>query len=290
MTSVYFPTQDVGFVVGEANSIYKTTNAGADWVDISINNSYTLESVFFKDSNTGFAAGNDYDGSMIMKTTDGGNTWDYVWTNNDNSNGYYLKSIRFINDNIGYVSAGHGHNVGVLKTTDGGLTWFFLGVLGYSALGDAFFTDDNTVHYVGQDGSYLKSTDGGFYWTSLSSGTSQYLSKIFFVDGNNGYAVGGAGSIIKLTSGSGLGIEEANLQLSDFELSPNPAEDVFTITNKGKIIKDIKISIFNMSGQQLLLDQFQHQININIANFNKGLYLVKIQSNDFVETKKLVVK
>lgn len=296
LTSIYFPTQDVGFVVGAANSIYKTIDAGAHWVDISINNNYKLESVFFKDSNTGFAVGNDYyDGSMIMKTTDGGTTWDYVWTSNDISNQFNLRYIHFINDNNGYVFTGresswYGSQVGLLKTSDGGSTWQFFDI-GYGAyLGDAFFTDVNTGYFVSEYGGYYKTTDGGMNWASLPSGTSKDFNKIFFVDENTGYAVGMSGTIVKLKGGSGLGIEEGNLQSSNFELLPNPAKYVLSITDKRRIIEDAKVSIFNMCGENLFLGQFKYQIKINVDNFKKGLYLVKIQSKDYFETKKLVVQ
>ena len=69
---------------------------------------YTLTSVFFTDSNTGYIAGNE----AIFKTIDGGETW------NESFDGGF-NSIFFADSITGYaVKAGT-----IIKTIDGGASW-----------------------------------------------------------------------------------------------------------------------------------------------------------------------
>ena len=78
--SVYFTSKDTGFITGN-DGIYTTSNAGLNWTLIgtyiaSIGNvtanMVTMNSIFFIDANTGYAAGIT---GHILKTTDKGATW-----------------------------------------------------------------------------------------------------------------------------------------------------------------------------------------------------------------------
>ncbi|NIV10274.1 MAG: glycosyl hydrolase, partial [Aliifodinibius sp.] len=74
-----------------------------------------MRSVYFLDTMTGWAAG---DGGHILKTTDGGATWNIL------SNGIIdmVMSISFVNSNIGWAIGSSGApSYMILKTTDGGL-------------------------------------------------------------------------------------------------------------------------------------------------------------------------
>lgn len=73
-----FPSNDVGYVVGEYGSVYKTTDGGINWVNCRAGNSLfanpnkLLRDIAFVDENTGFLVGT---GSLVLRTTDGGKTW-----------------------------------------------------------------------------------------------------------------------------------------------------------------------------------------------------------------------
>lgn len=55
---------------------------------------------------------------------------------------------------------------------------------------------------------------------------------------------------------------------------------------------ETRISIINISGQQLMQASFynQKQFDMDVSMLSKGIYLVKIQTNDGIETKKLVIQ
>ncbi len=67
-----FPEPTTGWVVGQAGTILKTTNAGSLWSAQVSNTTNFLYSVFFIDANTGWAVGQN---GTIRKTTNAGGDW-----------------------------------------------------------------------------------------------------------------------------------------------------------------------------------------------------------------------
>lgn len=73
-SSIYFPTVDTGFITGSDyvygdGAISKTTDGGLTWTGNPIGTSTALNSVFFTDTETGWAVGGN---GTILKTTNGG--------------------------------------------------------------------------------------------------------------------------------------------------------------------------------------------------------------------------
>ena len=71
-TSIFFPSQDTGYVVGTSyngGKIMKTYDSGNNWTDQSSGTIYGLTSVYFTDNNTGYTVGGN---GTILKTTNGG--------------------------------------------------------------------------------------------------------------------------------------------------------------------------------------------------------------------------
>lgn len=106
--SIFFMDINTGIVIGQ--KIYRTTDAGNNWNEITTSVSIFSTELYFPSQNTGYCSGF---GGTIIKTTDAGLTW-FRQTTGTSS---HLESIYFINDNTGYAC---GQNGKVLKTTDGG--------------------------------------------------------------------------------------------------------------------------------------------------------------------------
>jgi photosystem II stability/assembly factor-like uncharacterized protein len=155
-----------------------------------------LYSVFFTDSNNGYAVG---DLGTIIKTTDGGTTWTIYYS------GYAtcLLSIFFTDNDTGYI-AGQDLNTGndlILKTTDAGSTWnTVLSGTGYGVY-SIFFPTDNVGYGVGMFGEIVKTTDAGITWTHQNSGITDDLQCVYFTDQNNGYIGSELGIILKTNNG-----------------------------------------------------------------------------------------
>jgi M6 family metalloprotease-like protein len=97
---IYFPVlrnwnyvvsvSDTGFAVGESRTILKTEDAGRSWTVVDSGGAYALHAVYFAVYDTGSGYGKERDtvvsdtgiavgeSGTILRTTDGGDTWDSV--------------------------------------------------------------------------------------------------------------------------------------------------------------------------------------------------------------------
>ncbi|MEJ2507086.1 MAG: YCF48-related protein, partial [Ignavibacteriaceae bacterium] len=70
--SVNFIDESIGWIVGDNNTILKTTDGGETWITLTTGTEgYRNYSCYFTDINNGYVVGN----SRIRKTTDGGISW-----------------------------------------------------------------------------------------------------------------------------------------------------------------------------------------------------------------------
>jgi photosystem II stability/assembly factor-like uncharacterized protein len=192
-----------------------------------------LCSVYFTDANAGYAVGT---GGTILKTTDGGTTWNPLASGTTAS----LNSVCFTDANTGYVAGGTDslNFATILKTTDGGSTWLPLssGMTG-AGICSVYFTDSNTGFAVGgflsfpaDYGFILKTTDGGVTWT-YTAYAEWTLHSICFSAPNTGFAVGDYGTMLKTTDGG------TNWSVIDLGVGVAYCESMcFTDSNTGYIV------------------------------------------------------
>ena len=118
---VYFTSETTGFAAAN-RIIYKTTNAGSNWLLLPNfpSNVFTasLNSLTFTNDVTGFAGGYP---CRIVKTTDAGDNWYVVNRTGLADTIGTVNKIFFINQTTGWAVTNRG---GILKTTDGGDNWF----------------------------------------------------------------------------------------------------------------------------------------------------------------------
>jgi len=121
--------------------IWRTTDDGATWSNTYSSENYFITSVWFTDSNNGWAAGY-YDQTglgkfpVINHTSDGGQTWTNVYMNQDPGDikGEALIDIRFRNAQQGFALSTYSQSI---ITSDGGVTWSFT----HDDNGDAMIPD-----------------------------------------------------------------------------------------------------------------------------------------------------
>ncbi|MCX6162211.1 MAG: hypothetical protein NTV87_12870 [Ignavibacteriae bacterium] len=114
----FFINSSTGYGFG-GGSVLKTTNAGENWVSLTLI-PYTITNGYFINESTGWAAGyvNGNQGK-ILKTTNGGLNWVEQNTGLPLSSPLYCTA--FIDENTGIV-VGNGNNT-VARTTNGGQNW-----------------------------------------------------------------------------------------------------------------------------------------------------------------------
>ena len=98
--------------------ILKSTDFGANWNFLNL--TFPMQDVHFTDPKTGFISGTyrdlHYYGGFLMKTEDGGQSWEL-----ENNPGFVPARIYFLNDSLGYITDSWGWYV--YATSDGGENW-----------------------------------------------------------------------------------------------------------------------------------------------------------------------
>jgi len=195
LRSVYFPSEDVGYTVGQFGVIFKTSDSGESWVEQTSGVGTSLNSVFFTDDSTGYAVG---DVGVILKTIDGGDNW-IPQVSNTTEN---LRAVQFLSGSLGYIgkTVSGSDRAAVLKTINGGGEWI--------KLNNGIFSDFYTIYFtsalvgygggttpVGGSTYLLKTISGDSVWTNQESNMSGLLPT------DTGYAAGGFDSAVRTTNG-----------------------------------------------------------------------------------------
>jgi photosystem II stability/assembly factor-like uncharacterized protein len=191
-----FATLTYGCAVGENGRVFRTSDAGASWVERYGGTVDNLLSVSFISPAVGWACGTH---GVILKTTNYGDTWDPM----PSGIGRDLHDIFFVNANDGWAVGDSGK---ILRSTDGGLSWnpqnsgttknlsavyFFSSTLGWAVGG-----------YVPGEGQViLRTTSGGAIWSTVPLVSTACLRDVLFITSGIGFCVGDNGLILRSTDG-----------------------------------------------------------------------------------------
>jgi photosystem II stability/assembly factor-like uncharacterized protein len=289
-TDIFFTNPNTGYASGTYGKLLKTTNGGATWNPSVIPIPGTLvNSLYFVNDNTGFAVG-DY--NSAVKTTDGGASWTAM---NVTSGTYSNNDVFFSDANTGYISSSSG----LFKTTTGGAAWFamnvpaggynnvqFRGNFGYAAAGN---------------GRIIKTIDGGNNWIVQPTVTDNPLYALYFNSDDYVYAGGSLGTIMKtiptelfMTPVTG----NSNGTPKDFYLQqnyPNPFNPVTTIKFGITKAGQVNIKVFDITGRQAQelvntsMSPGAYEVKWDGSSFSSGIYFYTIRTNEFSETKKMIL-
>ena len=265
-------------------AILRTTDGGESWTTPIDNDSTNINSVFFLETNTGWAVGQ---GGLIMHSTDGGVNWNIQQSATQE---YDLHDVYFKDANNGWAVGGEDNFTGtqegyIYRTTDGGETWtlqFTDDDFGNNIIEKLAFPDDQNGW-----GDGVRTSDGGDTWTTedavifdavdfansdwgwyanfseikrKSQEDDTWITEVPFgefesgfhdlhaVDQNVVYAVGDDGLILKRGESSSL--DEIGL-VSDFKAYPNPTVESLIISFSLKKSHDVSLELFDSGGKQI---------------------------------------
>jgi photosystem II stability/assembly factor-like uncharacterized protein len=135
--------------------------ANAQWIIQSSPTTQSLLSVHFVNASTGYVSG---ESGTILKTTNGGSTWQKLSTGVLNS----LDAVRFVNSDTGFA---FGRGPIIFKTTNGGNSWTSVSLPGFVGMFKSVsFTDATRGYAVGVvsgtnlSSFFAKTTNAGSTW------------------------------------------------------------------------------------------------------------------------------
>ncbi len=207
------------------------------WVKVEIGIPYSIGTVKFLDTLTGFLQGS----LNLTKTTDGGATWQQkmvieftgngiacfdifsdgygfmmreheiysistdfgeTWTDYPVPSQHYYTALRALDHNRIWVMAGTEKII--IFTSDGGKNWDSLkfdNFTNFKYLNDFIFFNEQTSIIATEKGTILKTTDSGKNWVEISTGVNTNLYELYFIDDNNGWLGGLKGVMLRTTDG-----------------------------------------------------------------------------------------
>lgn len=196
----------IGYAISHT-TLFKTTDAGENWVEVNTTLSGTLTSMFFVNENIGWVVSQ----TILYKTIDGGENFSTQTTN-----GSGLFDIFFITENFGWIAS---INLGGPKyqmfTTDGGVNWQddITGGLNRNCL-SVYFLDSLRGWMVGQDGIIRRTTNGGSTWSNVTSAITTSINTVFFINENIGWLgteVGGNLRLMKSIDGGAVWSQQTSI-------------------------------------------------------------------------------
>lgn len=204
---IHIPAKDTAYLCGASGKVYKTTDAGASWIDISTTVSYDLLGTYFLNANTGFVYGNN---GLIQKTSNGGQSWQNAPTGHSQA----IRDMFFVDSQLGFAAGGSGTTTTyIFKTTNAGNNWSSIGLPNSNKINALHFVNQDTGYAVCEQGIVMKTTNAGILWQNNQLSLNNNLKDIFFFDSENGLLCGSNGLIMK-TSNGGINWQKTNSNTS----------------------------------------------------------------------------
>ena len=292
------------FCIYSSGGVFKSSNSGYNWSYVSgPDNLFGFRNISFISQNTGWAIGykrGDAGPSIenLIKTTNGGTSWELI---RSDTSGNFLgaSSFQFINSTTGYLDR---YNK-CLKSTNGGQDWFEFVPSLNDSLYKLYFINVNTGWSIANgNGNLIKrTTDGGSTWQNQYTQGNLFfnLVSIFFTDNLHGWVSSNNGYIYATGTGGVTSIEPISTEIPEsyklYQNYPNPFNPStrikFDIPKQG----NVKLTIYDMSGKEVSvlvnseLKAGSYEYNFDGSGLSSGVYFYKLQSGDFIETRRMIL-
>jgi len=208
----------------------------------------------------------------------------------------YLFGVYFTDANTGTTVGGVGT---ILRTTNGGTNWVSQSSGTTNILRGVSFTDANNGTAVGVGGTILRTTNGGTNWISQISGTTKHLMGVSFTDANNGTTVGYGGTILRTTNGGGTFVNQISSEIPEryslYQNYPNPFNPTTNIKFNIPKSSYVKLTIYDILGKEITtlvnekLNVGSYEVGWNGSGYPSGVYYYKLITEEFADTKKMVL-
>lgn len=291
---IHFLSPKTGFII-KSGKLYKTNDYGLSWYEVY--KVYSGGNIIFTSQDTGYVVGGatiicdpgpcnfPFNRGAIIKTTDGGESWQKLMFFNDTLN---IISASFINSNFGYCFSS---NNTIQKTEDGGLTWISIdtGITG-NISGGLFI--NKSIGFIITGGQIYITKNGGMNWDleyTVSDGG------LFEIGNSNKMVVaGGPNGLICVRNLDDITNNKQSEYFNSKEvlIYPNPANSYVTIQyNKSQAVQYL-LTLRDTRGQEVLSEKvvFNKVYNMDLNNIKGGIYFLTLTNNKEQVVKKIVIQ
>jgi len=291
---IHFVDENNGWIVGEYGTIAHTTDAGETWNLQYSGTSVNMRSIYFHTPDNGWAVGKD---EKRLTTTDGGSTWIHDHTGYS----YEFLYIFFIDDNIGWICGTSGV---VLLTENNGipveLTNFSGRVKGNSiVLNWQTATELNNngfnVERKYESGEWLEvgfvpghgtTTEKQFYsFKDLPDQTGKYSYRLKQIDYDGTFDYSNE-----------ISIDYHSSFIYQLEQNyPNPFNPLTIIKCQIPKLSFVTLKVYDVLGNEIStlvnekIPAGSYEVDFDAAGLPSGLYLYRLQAEDFVDTRKMIL-
>jgi len=271
------------------DQVYKSIDGGSNWASISQNFGADVDHLKIAPTDSGkiYIAIN----GTFWYTSNGGVNWSQSTLN---LNGGRINSIAVHPTDSDKIVIATNNSNKVYISTNGGLSFTEIrwDLPNFSAQAVAWQDNGKDGLYVGMNyGVYYTDNDLGDTWIPFNNGLPNVRInelEINSADNKIYAATYGRGLWRSNVYDASLSVDEFNL--TDFSLYPNPANDQVTL--KWSKPEDVSVRIYNTLGKLVFYSKklnILNGYNVDISNFEKGIYYVKLNSTYGELTKKLVI-
>jgi photosystem II stability/assembly factor-like uncharacterized protein len=294
-----------------AGGVYRTTNGGINWTQQYSATGSNPDKIYMFNARIGFICNTTT--RYIRKTTDGGNSWNVIMTND------YFMDIHFVDSLVGWKNSAFG----MKKTTNGGVNWVTQSMPSGGIIVNAFIYTFSNVNkdtiwgsggYVmypnGQTrGVLLRTTNGGDNWQAQVADTSIHIAGgypfVRFVNSRQGWSYQYTANGIHTKLGGDTSFltaikyvsSEIPTKFSLHQNYPNPFNPNTKINYELQFPNYVVLKIFDLQGKEIaiLVNQKQtvgiYSVDFDASKYNlsSGIYFYTLQTENFKDTKKMML-
>ena len=306
--SAFCTVTDSIFLLAASQSIWKTSDRGQFWKKIPINTYASInffkyvkqiDRVFISSYNTEHSG--DIYITMVQTyySSDKGEIWSPI---NSLSHSSPLNDIKYISINRLLAST---FGSGVFSSSDLGNSWILhnsglneISASNLSNYGTKIFVNNGPYKFSSGYSIYISDNEGENWSLKGSIPTSLQSFTTSFVNGNYYFAFSAGGTIMRIPIGMLTKVEQQEQKISKYFLQqnyPNPFNPSTTISYEISKSELVTIKIYDVLGREIetLVNEEKspgkYKIEFDGSNLTSGVYFYKITTNNFSETKKMLL-
>lgn len=282
-------------IYGGYEDIYRSTNGGSTWSNITnnVSSGEPFVSIAIAPSNTSTLYAIDYQG-YLYKTTNITN-WSNVSLPLSLEGCISRVTVSPTDPNTIYVIL-MGYDAGekVYKSTDGGQSWTNISTGLPNIVMKSIISQSGTNEdlYVGtSNGVYHKTMNSN--WTSYSTGLPNVMVNdldINYLSSKLRAATFGRG-IWSVDLATPTSVQTSLKSDLDIKVFPNPTQGKFTIQLNTSSTKNANLSIFNSVGGIIYQESLNSsELNLDLSDQPNGVYFISIITNNVTYNEKITIQ